>query len=46
MAQKFHEATNFAFIQLTDREPRLYERSHKDCGWRDKVDLAKGKNFT
>jgi hypothetical protein len=41
MAQKVHEATDFAFIQLTDQEPSLYEKSHPDYTSRDKVDLAR-----
>ena len=40
MAQKVHEATNFAFIHLTDQGPSLYEKSHSNYTQRDKVDLA------
>jgi len=40
MAQKVHEATNFAFVHLTEQEPGLCEKSHPDYAWRDKVDLA------
>ena len=40
MAQKVHEATNFAFVHFTDPETGLYEKCHPDYTRRDKVDLA------
>ena len=43
MAQKVHEATNFAFVQLTDQEPGLYEKSRPDYAWRDTI--WHGKEF-
>jgi len=36
MAQSIH----FAFVQLNDQVPGLYEKSHPDHTQRDKVDLA------
>jgi hypothetical protein len=40
MARKVDEATNIAFVQLTEQQPGLYDKSHPDYGRTDKVDLA------
>jgi hypothetical protein len=34
------EASNFAFMQLIEQEPSIYDKSHPDYARRDKVDLA------
>jgi hypothetical protein len=43
MARKVDEATNFAFVQLIEQEPSLYDKSHPDYARRDKMDLAWGR---
>jgi hypothetical protein len=40
MARKADEASNFVFVQLTEQETSIYDKSHPDCARRDKVDLA------
>jgi hypothetical protein len=40
MAQKFHEAANFVFVQLIEQDPGIYDKRHPDYGRRDKTDLA------
>jgi hypothetical protein len=40
MAQKVNEATNFAVVQLIEKEPCLYDKSHPDYACRNKVDFA------
>jgi len=39
-AQKFDEATHFAFVQFTEQEQGLYDHSNPDYAQRDKLDLA------
>jgi hypothetical protein len=40
MARKVDEAANFVFVQLTEQEPRIWEKRHPDYARRDKIDLA------
>jgi GTP cyclohydrolase FolE2 len=40
MARKADEASNFVFVQLTEQEASIYDKSHPDYARRDKVDLA------
>lgn len=42
MAQKVNKATDFAFLQLTELQPDLYDKSHPEgqCG------SGVGRNFT
>jgi hypothetical protein len=40
MARKVDEVANIAFVQLTEQQPGLYDKSHPDYGRTHKVDLA------
>jgi len=42
MAQKVNEATDFAFVQLTEQQPDLYDKSHPE----GESGSVMGKNFT
>jgi hypothetical protein len=39
MARKV-DAGNFGFVQLIEREPRIYDKRHPKYARRDKIDLA------
>jgi hypothetical protein len=39
-ARNVEKATNTAFVQLTEQEPGLYDKSHPDYGRRDRVYLV------
>jgi hypothetical protein len=38
-ARNINEPTNIAFVQLTEQEPGLYDKSHPDYGRTDKIDF-------
>jgi hypothetical protein len=40
MARKVDEAANFVFVQLIEREPGMYDKSHPDCARQDRIDLV------
>jgi hypothetical protein len=40
MARKVDEASNFAFVQLNEKDPSIYDKSHPDYARRDKGDLV------
>jgi len=42
LTQKVDEYTNFVFVQLTDRQPGLYDKGHPQ----GQSELGVGKNFT
>jgi len=42
MAHKVNEATDFAFVQLTEQQPDLYDKSHPE----GQSGSGVGKNFT
>ena len=46
MAKKVHEATNFAFVQLTDQEPGLYEKEPPTLCPEGQSGFGMGNNFT
>jgi hypothetical protein len=39
-ARKVDEAANFAFVQLIEQEPAMYDKRNADCARWDKIDLA------
>jgi hypothetical protein len=38
--RKVDEAANFVFVQLTEQEPRIWEKRHPDYARQGKIDLA------
>jgi hypothetical protein len=40
VARKVDEAANFAFVQLIDQEPGIYDKRHPDYARQGKIDLA------
>jgi hypothetical protein len=45
MARKADEAFSIVFVQLTEQQPSIYNKSHPDYARRDKVDLASEKMY-
>jgi hypothetical protein len=40
MVRKVDKNANFVFVQLTEHEPRIYDKHHPDYARWDKIDLA------
>jgi hypothetical protein len=40
MVLKVHEAPNFVFVQLIEKEPSIYDKRRAAYAWRNKIGLA------